>query len=57
MKVKYDDEKSAYLVKLDCCESVTFLNTDDIVEARQIFVEHMTRLFNDAICEQLKDSF
>ena len=55
MKVKYDDEKSAYLVELDCCESITFLNTDDIVEARKIFIEHMTRLFNDAICEQLKD--
>ena len=54
MKVKYDDEKNAYIVELDCCESVIFINTDDIVEVRRIFVEQMTRLFNDALCEQLK---
>lgn len=53
MKVIYDDEQGAYLVELEECENVTFVNTDDIVKAREYFIKHMTTLFNDAVSDAL----
>ena len=57
MKVIYDDEQEVYIVKLEDFENTTIINTDDIVEARERFIKGMTTLFNDAICDALKDSF
>lgn len=57
MKVIYDDEQEVYIVKLEDFENTTIINTDDIVEAREHFIKGMTTLFNDAICDALKDSF
>lgn len=53
MKVIYDDEQEAYLVKLEECENVTLINTDDIVKAREYFIKNMTTLFNDAVSDAL----
>lgn len=55
MKVIYDDREDRYVVKLEDYENITVLNTNDIVEAREYFIGHMTGLFNSAVCEQLKD--
>lgn len=55
MKVIYDDKEKRYIVSLENYENITVLNTNDIVEARERFVERMESLFNDAVCEQLKD--
>lgn len=56
MKVIYDDKESRYIVNLENYENITVLNTNDIVKAREYFIEHMTSLFNDAVREQLKES-
>lgn len=57
MKVIYDDEQGAYLVKMEDGENVTFINTDDIVKAREYFIKNMTNLFNDAVSDALKLTF
>ena len=54
MKIIYDGKECRYIANLEDYENITILNTDDIVEAREYFVEHMTSLFNNALCEQLK---
>lgn len=56
MKVIYDNEAGNYLIVMDPRENVTCVNTDDIVKAREYFIDNMTYLFNDAVCEQLKFS-
>lgn len=55
MKVIYEPHQGMYLVEIKEPETVTWINTRDIVEAREEFIKMMTRLFNDAICEALKD--
>lgn len=55
MKVIYDPDSELYVIKLENSETTTLINTRDIVEAREEFVKCMTRLFNDAICEKLKN--
>ena len=52
MKVIYDDKAKVFIVINE--EIETFINTDDIVEARKIYLERMEWLFNDAVCERLK---
>ena len=54
MKVIYDDIQEIYIIKLEGYDNVYLANTNDIVEARDYFIENMKRLFNNAICEQLK---
>ena len=55
MKIIYDDNQEVYLVVLNDSEMVTYINTKDIVVAREEFINRMTRFFNDAICNKLKD--
>lgn len=55
MKVIYDKQQDRYIVELEGYENITVLNTSDIVEAREIFIGHMTSLFNNAVNNQLKD--
>lgn len=57
MKVIYDKEQDAYRVEFEKFEPPLFINTNDIVEAREFFIKHMTFLFNDTVREQLKDQF
>ena len=56
MKIIYDDKQERYIIKLEEYEGVYIANTKDIVEARNYFVENMKILFNNAICEQLKNN-
>lgn len=55
MRVIYEPNQGMYLVEIKKPETVTCINTKDIVVAREEFIKMMTRLFNDAICESLKD--
>lgn len=55
MKVIYEPYEGLYLVKIEYPETLTWINTRDITVAKEKFIESMTELFNDAICEALKD--
>lgn len=56
MKVTYDKEQAAYRIDFEeLFKLPLLLNTDDIVEARGLFIKHMTFLFNDTVRKQLKD--
>lgn len=55
MKIAYEPHQGMYLVLLEEPETLTWINTRDIAEAREEFVKRMTWLFNDTICEALKD--
>lgn len=57
MKVVFNNIENAYIAEFEYYEMKTLLNTNDIVEARKYFIEHMTTMFNNAVKEQLKDSF
>ena len=54
MRVVYDDKQNIYVVELEDFEKTTLINTSDIAEAKEYFIENMTRLFNDAVNERLK---
>ena len=53
MKIVYDKHQEVYLVALEESETVTLINTKDIVEARESFLEQMKQLFNCTICKEL----
>ena len=53
MKVIYDNEEEKFLIVNE--EIATWINTNDIVEARKIFLERLTQQFNDAINEKLRN--
>ena len=55
MQVIYDGSQDVYLVKMEYPDTVVYINSNDIVEAREIFIEHMTAMFNNAVCEQLEE--
>jgi hypothetical protein len=57
MKVLYDDKLNIYKVRLKDSETLVLINTSDIVEAKKRFLNYMSTLFDNAVCEQLKDSF
>ena len=54
MKIVYDKEEEVYAVTLDNDEMATLIRADNIVEAREIFMECMKHLFDNAINEKLK---
>lgn len=51
MKVIYDNEEEKFLIINE--ETATWINTNDIVEAREMFVERIIQQFNDAISKKL----
>ena len=55
MRVIYDDKQEIIIVKFDDIEMTTSLNTTDIVDARDCFIERIANMFNEAICKKLKD--
>ena len=55
MKVIYDKKDDKYIVNLENYENIVVLNTNEIVKAREYFIDHMTWMFDQAIREQLKD--
>lgn len=57
MKIIYDNKSEAYHITLEYPETEIYIGTDDIVEVRTMFIERMQELFNQAIRDNLKDSF
>ena len=55
MKITYEPHQETYLIQIEEPENVTWINTKDVVVAREEFIRRMTESFNDAICEALKD--
>lgn len=55
MKINYDNKQKIYVITLDDFEKVSFVNTCDIVTARDLFIDQMKSLFNNTICDQLKN--
>lgn len=57
MKVLYDSKQGTYCVWLEELEEMTIINTDDIVEAKRIFINRMSELFNQAVNDKMKSEF
>lgn len=55
MKIIYDPKQKMYSVQIEGQETTTLINTSDIVEARESFVEQMAWLFNTTVNKALKD--
>lgn len=53
MKVIYDNTAKVFIVINE--ETETVINTDDVVEARKIYLERMEWQFNDAVRNKLKE--
>lgn len=53
MKVIYYDKEKMFLVINE--ETETIINTDDVVEAKNIYLERIAWQFNNAICNRLKN--
>lgn len=53
MRIIYEPHQGMYLIDIE--EPIIWMNTRDIVEAREMFIKYMTEMFNDAICEALED--
>jgi hypothetical protein len=53
MKVIYDNTAKVFIVINE--EIETLINTDDIVEARRLYLDRMEWQFNDAVRERLKN--
>lgn len=54
MKIIFDDRQNCYFILIEYPETETWINTSDIVKAREEFVERMTWMFNETVCEKLK---
>ena len=54
MNIFYDDNNQVYTITLDDEETITYICTNNIAEAREIFLERMQRLFDYAINEKLQ---
>lgn len=55
MRIVYDRHSKIYGIEIEKLETVTIINTSDIVEAREEFIKCMTKLFNDAVCKKFED--
>ena len=57
MLVAYNDKSDIYRVDLMFPETEIYIKAEDIVQARERFIEHMTWLFDEAVRKRLNDSF
>lgn len=56
MKIIYDNESHGYIITFEDIDKLLFVNTGDIVKARDCLVEHIIFEFNNALQEQLSES-
>jgi hypothetical protein len=52
MEIIYDNSQGRYFVILDKPEGNLAIDADNIVKAKEIYIEHMTRLFDDTVNER-----
>lgn len=55
MKVTYNKKSDIYRVDLIYPDTEIYIKAEDVVQARELFVERMKWMFDEAIREKLKD--
>ena len=55
MKINYDNILNVYSIKIEYPETEIHLNAENAVDARETFIKHMAKLFDDAVNDKLKD--
>jgi hypothetical protein len=55
MKIVYDTKDNIYIVKVEYPETEIWISTNDIAKARSEFVERMTQVFDNAVCDKFTD--
>ena len=56
MKIIYEPNQEVFLVEIEYPETETWINTSDIVEVREEFVNRMAWLFDNAVREKFRDN-
>ena len=54
MMIAYNDKSDIYRIDLMYPETEIYIKANDIAQAREIFIERMTWLFDEAVREKLK---
>lgn len=54
MKIRYDSNNKVFVIKIDPLETTTIVHTTNLVEARQMFIEHMTGIFDNTVRDKFK---
>lgn len=57
MLIAYDDKSDIYRVDIAYPETEIYIKANNLIEAREIFIERMTWLFDEAVREKLKSQF
>lgn len=55
MLIAYNDKSDIYRIDLSYPETEIYIKAEDIVQAREIFIERMTWMFDEAVRNRLKD--
>lgn len=55
MKIHHNNKMNIWCVDLEYPETEIYIKAEDIVQARETFIKHMTWLFDATLREQLKD--
>lgn len=55
MKIRYNSKVDIWCIDLEYPEIELYIKAKDIVQARELFIERMTWLFDVTVREQLKD--
>lgn len=55
MKISYDNILNVYSIEIEYPETEIHLCAENAVDARETFIKHMTKLFDDAVNDKLKD--
>ena len=54
MKIHYNSGNKVFVIRLDPLENTTIVNTTNLVEARQMFIEHITGIFDKTVRDRFQ---
>ena len=54
MKIRYDGANKVFVIRIDPLENTTIVNTTNLVEAREMFIKHMTGIFDSTVRDRFK---
>jgi hypothetical protein len=57
MLIAYNEKSDIYRIDIMYPETEIYIKAEDIVQARKIFIERMTWMFEEAVRERLKLTF
>lgn len=57
MLIAYNEKSDIYRIDIMYPETEIYIKAEDIVQARKIFIERMTWMFDEAVRERLKLTF